>query len=146
LVANALKRARSFCAEPSSAWSWAFFRLRLIERSLEQARIDLGDHVTLLDVLSLGEQHLLQLAVDLGVDADAQDRLHRAQTREVDRHIPSGRGRHAHRNGSAAGSTGAPGIGSLGAAAIPINGSAPANHDGKDQGSQSVAPTPPRTS
>ena len=43
--------------------------LGLVERGLEQARIDLGQHVALLDALAFGEQHLLQLAVDLRVDA-----------------------------------------------------------------------------
>src|SRR6202035_4304544 len=77
--------------------------------------------------------------------ADAQDRLYRAQADEVDRHVPSGRDRHAHRNRRAIGSPGgAPGIGRLGSE-VPIQGSAPAYDDGKDQGGQSVAPTPPST-
>ena len=52
--------------------------LGLIERGLEQARIDLGQHVALLHMLAFREQHLLQLAVDLGMDTDRERRLHRA--------------------------------------------------------------------
>jgi hypothetical protein len=61
--------------------------LGVIERGLEQARIDLRQHVAFLDMLTLGEQHLLQLAVDLRVDADGQRALHRAEPGQVDRHI-----------------------------------------------------------
>ena len=54
--------------------------LGLIERGLEQARVDFGENVALLDVLPLGEQHLLELAVDLRMDADGKRRLHRAES------------------------------------------------------------------
>jgi hypothetical protein len=63
------------------------FGLGVVERRLEQARIDQGQHVAFLDMLTLGEQHLLQLAVDLRVDANGQRALHRAEPGQVDRHI-----------------------------------------------------------
>ena len=44
----------------------------LVERSLKQARVDLGEAVSLFDVLAFGEQHQLQFAVDLGADVDAR--------------------------------------------------------------------------
>src|SRR5271157_5096778 len=44
----------------------------LIDCGLEQARIDLGQHVAPLDVLTFGEEHLLQLPVDLGVNANSK--------------------------------------------------------------------------
>ena len=75
--------------------------LGLVERGLEQARIDLGEHVALLDVLPLGEQHLLQLAVDLRMDADGKGSLHRAESGEVDRHVLPAHDRDAHRDGRA---------------------------------------------
>jgi hypothetical protein len=73
------ERARSFSAEVSWAWSWAFLALALVERGLEQPRIDLRQHVALLDVLAFGEQHLLQLAVDLGMNGHGERRLHGPQ-------------------------------------------------------------------
>ena len=119
------------------------FRLGLIERSLEQARVDPGEHVALLDVLPLGERHLLQFSVDLGVDAHARYRLHRAETGEVDRHVLPGRDRHADRNRGTAGSTrGTPGIGSFGAATVPVNGTAAGHDDGDDQDGDPADPTP----
>jgi len=55
--------------------------LGLVERGLEQARIDLGEDIALVDMLAFGEQHLLQLAVDLGMDADRQDGPARCRAR-----------------------------------------------------------------
>ena len=79
--------------------------LGLIERSLEQAGVDLGQDVALLDVLAFGEQHFLQLAVDLRMNCHGERGLYAAEPGEVDRHIlPSDRGdahRHARSYGSA---------------------------------------------
>ena len=95
--------------------------LGLIERGLEQARIDLGQHVALLDVLALGEQHLLQLAVDLRVDADGERGLHRAEPGQVDRHVLPADDGDAHRHAGAGGrSCRASGSRSLGP--VPIGG------------------------
>ena len=44
-------------------------RLRLIERGLIEPRVDFGQHVAFVDALAFLEEHVLQLAVDLGVDA-----------------------------------------------------------------------------
>ena len=82
------------------------FGLGLVERRLEQARVDLGQHVALLDLLAFGEQHLLQLAVDLGVDADGERRLHRAKSAQVNRHILALDDRDGHRHAGACGLTG----------------------------------------
>jgi hypothetical protein len=43
----------------------AFFGSRLVERGLEQARIDLGQHVAHLHVLAFAKGDLDELAVDL---------------------------------------------------------------------------------
>ena len=63
------------------------FGLGLVERRLIQARIDLGQHVALADVLALLEQDLLELAVDLRTNADRERRLHRAEPGQVDRQV-----------------------------------------------------------
>ena len=65
--------------------------LGLVERGLEQPRVDLRQHVALLDVLAFGEQHLLQLAVDLGMNADGERRLHGARARSDRSARPAGR-------------------------------------------------------
>ena len=72
--------------------------LGLIERRLEQPRVDLGQNVAFLDVLAFLEQHVLQLAVDLRVDADREGGLHRAKPGQVDRHVLAGRGGDADRD------------------------------------------------
>jgi hypothetical protein len=77
--------------------------LGLIERGLEQARIDLGQHVALFHMLAFREQHLLQLAVDLRMDRDGERRLHRAEPGQVDRHVLPADDRHAHRHPRARG-------------------------------------------
>ncbi len=81
-LTSVLERSRSLLAEMNCAMSCAF-----LARGLEQARVDLGQHVAFLDLLTFGEQHLLQLAVDLGMDADGERRLHRAKSAQVNRHI-----------------------------------------------------------
>ena len=95
--------------------------LGLIERGLEQARIDLGEHVALLDVLPFGEQHLLQLAVDLRMDADGKRRLHRAEPGQINRHVLPADDGDAHRHAGTGGrSCRASGTWSLGP--VPIGG------------------------
>ena len=77
--------------------------LGLVERGLEQPRIDLRQHVALLDVLAFGEQHLLQLAVDLGMNGHGERRLHGPQPGQIDRHVlPADHG-DAHRHAGARG-------------------------------------------
>ncbi len=51
-------------------------RFRLIERCLVEAGIDFGQHVAFVDALTLLEENVLKLAVDLGVDGDSVQRLH----------------------------------------------------------------------
>jgi hypothetical protein len=74
-------------------------RLGGIERGLIKPWIDLGQDVAAGDALAFLEEHLFQLAVDLGVDADGEQRLHRAQAREIDRHVLTRCGGDAHRYG-----------------------------------------------
>ena len=75
----------------------------LVERGLEQPRVDLRQHVALLDVLAFGEQHLLQLAVDLGMNGHGERRLHGPQPGQIDRHVlPADHG-DAHRHAGARG-------------------------------------------
>ena len=77
----------------------------LVERGLEQARVDLRQHVAFLDVLAFGEQHLLQLAVDLRMNADGQRRLHGTEPGQVDRHVLPADDGDAHRHARSCGST-----------------------------------------
>src|SRR5262249_48158571 len=72
--------------------------LSVVERGLVEARIYQGQHIALLDLLALGEQDLLQLAVDLGMNADCQRVLHRAEAGQVDRHVLPVDDRDAHRH------------------------------------------------
>ena len=69
------------------------FCLGLIECRLEQTRIDLRQRVALFHMLPFGEQHLLKLAVDLGMNSDGGRRLHSAKTGGVNRPILSDRDR-----------------------------------------------------
>ena len=46
-LASSAKRARSFCAEMSCAWSCAFLATACVERRLQRARIDHGERVAL---------------------------------------------------------------------------------------------------
>ena len=59
----------------------------LVERRLELARVDLGKDVALFDVLAFLKQHVLQLAVDLRMDADRKGGLHGAEPGEIDRDV-----------------------------------------------------------
>ena len=77
--------------------------LGLVERGLEQARVDLRQHVALLDVLAFGEQHLLQLAVDLRMNADGERRLHGTEPGQVDRHVLPADDGDAHRHARSCG-------------------------------------------
>ena len=70
--------------------------LGLVERGLEQARIDPRQHVALFHVLAFGEQHLLHDAVDLGMDPDGEGGLHGAEPGGIDRHVLPGGHRDAH--------------------------------------------------
>ena len=79
--------------------------LGLVERGLEQARVDLRQHVAFLDVLAFGEQHLLQLAVDLGVDRHGERRLHGPEPGQIDRHVLAIDDGDAHRHARSHGGT-----------------------------------------
>src|SRR5579883_166048 len=59
----------------------------LIERRLEQARVDGGENVALVDTLPLGEPHVLQLAVDLAADRNAHGGLYGAEPAQINRHV-----------------------------------------------------------
>ena len=78
-----------------------FVRFGGVERGLIEPRIDLGQDIAAADALAFLEEHLLQLAVDLGVDADSEQRLHRAEPGEIDRHVLTGGGGDADRHGGA---------------------------------------------
>ena len=71
---------------------------RLVKRRLEEPRIDLCQQIALLDVLPFRKKHLLQLAIDLRVDADGKGSLHRPQAGEVDRNVLLCRNRDADRH------------------------------------------------
>ena len=66
---------------------------RLVER-----RIDLAEHVALLDVLAFGEIHRDQLAVDLRAHRHRVERTDRADAVEIDRHVLDVRRRRQHRH------------------------------------------------
>lgn len=72
--------------------------LGLVERSLIQARINLGQDVTLVDVLAFLEQHFLQLAVDLGMNGDREGSLRGPEPGQVDRQVLAGSDGDADRN------------------------------------------------
>ena len=61
-------------------------------------RIDLGEHVALLDVLALGEIHRHQLAIDLRAHRDSVQRADRADTFQIDRHVLHARRCRQHRH------------------------------------------------
>ena len=65
----------------------SFAGLGLIEPGLVQARVDFGGRITLFDALAFLEKHVLQLAVNLSVDRDGIERLHRAKAGEIDRNV-----------------------------------------------------------
>src|SRR5262249_39753849 len=73
-------------------------RLGLIKRGFVESRIDLGEHVALLDALSFCEQHLHELAVHLRVDTDRKRALNRAKASQIDGHILTSDGRNTDRN------------------------------------------------
>ena len=76
-----------------------FLRLGLIERRLEQAWIDPGEHVAFADLLSFRERHLLQRAVDLRMDRHGVRCLHRAEAADIDRYIVASDVGHRHLHG-----------------------------------------------
>src|SRR5262249_14245935 len=61
--------------------------LRLVELDLPRPRIDLGEWVALVDLLALGEQHLVEPPVDLRLHGDLLERGDRAEALEPDRKI-----------------------------------------------------------
>jgi hypothetical protein len=61
--------------------------LRLLERRLERALIDLEQRIARLDLLALVEQHLGDLAVDAGAYRHCLERLHGAEPAHVNRHV-----------------------------------------------------------
>ena len=67
--------------------------LRLVEH-----RIDLAEHIALLDVLSLGEIDRDQFAVDLGAHQHVVQRADRADALEINRHVLDARCRRQHRH------------------------------------------------
>ena len=70
-----------------------FFGDRLVILGLIDRRVDLRQHEALLDVLSFLEKDIDQLSVDLRADRDGVERLHDADTVEIDRHVRrAGRG------------------------------------------------------
>ena len=77
-------------------------RLRLVERGLERARVDLRQQVARLHVLALGERDLHQLPVDARADRHGVVGLDRADAVEPDRHVLPLGGRHRHRHPLAA--------------------------------------------
>ena len=72
---------------------------RLIELCLIDDRIDFGEHIALLDVLSLDKIHGDQLAVDLRAHCDRIQRPNRADPIEIDRDILNARRCRQHRHG-----------------------------------------------
>ena len=70
--------------------------LRLRQRRLIGARIDLGEEVALLDDLALGEPDFLQVAGDLGADGHGLERRHRAEGVDGQRHVAERHRRHPH--------------------------------------------------
>ena len=70
--------------------------LRLRQRRLIGARIDLGEEVALLDDLALGEPDFLQVAGDLGADGHGLERRHRAEGVDGQRHVAERYRRHLH--------------------------------------------------
>ena len=71
---------------------------RLIVGGSKGTRINLRQEITCLDVLTFGEGDLCHLAIDPRLDGDRVERLHCAETGEVDRHIPPLRRGNRHRN------------------------------------------------
>jgi hypothetical protein len=65
---------------------------------LIKTRIDLDQHVALMDGLAFREICRLQLAIDLAVDRRRIRRLHDAETSEINRHVACGGNIHRHRN------------------------------------------------
>ena len=63
---------------------------RLVVGGLEQPPVDLGEQVALLDVLSLGERDLDELAVDLGMDRNGVQRLNGAKPAATQLAHPAG--------------------------------------------------------
>jgi hypothetical protein len=59
-------------------------RLGVVERRLIEPRVDLGQHVTLADVLAFLEQDLLELPVDLRANAHRERCLYHAEPGQVD--------------------------------------------------------------
>jgi hypothetical protein len=55
---------------------------------LKGTRIDLCEEIARLDILTLGESDLYQFAISPRLDGDCVERLHGAETGEVDRDIP----------------------------------------------------------
>jgi hypothetical protein len=71
---------------------------RLIVCSLERTWINLRQKIARLDVLTFGESDLYQFAIDPRLDGNRIERLHRAETGQVDRHVPPLRRGNRHRD------------------------------------------------
>ncbi len=61
--------------------------LGLVQSDRERTRVDLGEHVALLDGLALLEEHLVEPAVDLAPHGDRGERQRVAQAIQVERHV-----------------------------------------------------------
>jgi hypothetical protein len=77
----------------------------LIECRLERGRVDLRQHVALLDVLAFLEADAEQFAVDLRPHRDGVECLGGADGVEIDRHVGERGGRDQHRHRAVGGET-----------------------------------------
>ena len=111
-------------------------RLRLRELRAERARIDLGQQLTSVHVLSFREGNTHQLAVDAGFDLDNAQRLHGADTGQRNRQITLGHLTDEHGHG---GNCGTLRRRSTGVCREEIDGPRE-NHEGQDAESNRSAP------
>ena len=95
------------------------FGLGLIQGGLKWARVDFGEHIALFYLLAFCEQNLLQLAINLSLNVDGEHCLHRAETGEIDRDVPSRGGRHGDRD-RRAGSEARPGVRNRAYRTVPV--------------------------
>ena len=74
--------------------------LHLVELNLEWPGVDFDQQLSFFDGLPFPEIHLHDLPVDPALDVGGIERCHRAQARQVDRHVLPLHLRGSHRNGT----------------------------------------------
>jgi hypothetical protein len=76
-----------FHGRHQSGFIFLLLSFRPIQRCLIEPRVDLCEHLTFADEISLLEKNLLELPVDLRTNTHRKRGLHRSESGQIDRQV-----------------------------------------------------------